>query len=86
MLDDKDKVNGLVHSYKYIVGLNLDHKIRKYTNIIPDPLFGIKESVEISIRTRLYATRASISPNIDGYTINFSVGVSGFANLIKLKD
>jgi len=71
--------------YNVIFGLNADYKLRTKINLIPDPYMGIKEKVETSIRTRLYVTKADYTPDLKGYSINFTIGLCGFGNMIRVK-
>ncbi|MDH6312498.1 hypothetical protein M2137_001269 [Parabacteroides sp. PFB2-10] len=77
-----DKENGLrLVDYNVIFGLNADYKLRKKINLTS----AIKEKVETSIRARLYVTRANFDPNLKGYSINLTVGICGFGNMIRLQ-
>ena len=68
-----------------IFGLNTDFKIGKRINLLPSSFTGLKEIVETSIRVRLYVAKANFFDDLNGYSINLSIGLSGFGNLIKLK-
>lgn len=76
----------VLSSNNFLFGLNVDYKYRKMLNIGPNLFWGIrlKEFVEYSVRSRIYITRASYFDNLNGYTINFSIGICGFGNLIKV--
>ena len=80
--DNKEAALRLV-DYNVIFGLNADYKIRTTINIAPN--MGVKEKVETSIRTRLYITKADFAPDLNGYSINLTVGLCGFGNMIRVK-
>lgn len=79
-----DEMERMVDS-NLIFGVNTDYKLKTRLKFVPDEMFGIKEKVETSIRTRLYITKASYFEDLTGYTMNLSVGLCGFGNLIRLK-
>lgn len=85
--DNKDdKENGLrIVDYNMIFGLNTDYKIKTRLKLIPNPYFGVKEKVETSIRARLYVTRVYYYKDLQGYSINLTIGLCGFGNMINLK-
>lgn len=85
--DNKDdKENGLrIVDYNMIFGLNTDYKIKTRLKLIPNPYFGVKEKVETSIRARLYVTRVYYYEDLQGYSINLTIGLCGFGNMINLK-
>lgn len=79
-----DEAERMVDS-NFIFGINTDYKLKTRLKLVPDEMFGIKEKVETSIRARLYVTKADYSEDLRGYTMNFSVGLCGFGNFIRLK-
>lgn len=84
--NDKDKDKNLrMVDYNVIFGLNADYKLRKRINLAYGSFSGIKEKVETSIRARLYVTRANFDPNLKGYSINLTVGICGFGNMIRFQ-
>ncbi len=70
--------------YNLIFGINTDYKINKRLNIVPVAYFGMKESVETSIRARLYITRTNYFDDLNGYSINLTIGLCGFGNMLRL--
>jgi hypothetical protein len=68
-----------------IFGLNTDYKIKTRLKLVPNTYFGVKEKVETSIRARLYVTRANYYEDLQGYSINLTIGLCGFGNMINLK-
>ncbi len=81
-----DKENGFrIVDYNIIFGINTDYKIRTRLKLVPNPFFGVKEKVETSIRARLYVTRANYYEDLQGYSINLTIGLCGFGNMINLK-
>ena len=81
-----DKENGLrIVDYNMIFGINTDYKIRTRLNLVPNPYLGVKEKLETSIRARLYVTRANYHEDLQGYSINLTIGLCGFGNMINLK-
>ena len=69
--------------YNVIFGLNADYKIRKRINMIPSVLTGYKENVQSSIRARLYITKVNYFDDLSGYSINLTIGLCGFGNMLK---
>jgi hypothetical protein len=53
-------------------------------NYIPDSFLKFRDYNEILVRTRLYITRANYSIDLNGYSINSSIGLSVLANLIDI--
>lgn len=84
-MDNKEDPLRIV-DYNFIFGINADYKIRKRIKLVPNPYFGLKESVETSIRARLYITRVSYYNDLNGYSINLTVGLCGFGNIIRLEE
>jgi len=77
-----NKENGLrMVDYNIIFGVNVDYKLR--TKI--KPFSYMPEKVETSIRARLYVTKANFSTDMNGYTVNLTIGLCGFGNMIRLK-
>lgn len=71
--------------YNFIFGLNTDFKLRTRLSFVPNPILGIKEKLETAIRARLYVTRANYHEDLKGYSVNLSLGFSGFGNKIRMK-
>jgi len=73
--------------YNVIFGINADYKLRTKINLLPNPFFGaaVKEKVETSIRARLYVTRANLTSDLSGYSVNLTIGLCGFGNMIRVK-
>ena len=72
-------------SENVVLGVNADHKLRTWIKITPDPLWGLRQKGEISIRARLFIARTDFAPNLNGYSINLSLSFGGFGNFIRLK-
>lgn len=72
--------------YNFIFGLNADYKIRKRIKLIPNSFSGAGESVETSIRARLYITRVNYFDDLNGYSINLTIGLCGFGNLLRINN
>lgn len=71
--------------YNCILGVNLDYKLKTTISITPFELLALREKVETSIRIKFYMTRANYLPDLKGNSINMTVGINGFGNLIRLK-
>ena len=80
--DPKDQLR--IVDYNLIFGINVDYKFKKRIKMMPNSLFGVKESVETSIRARFYITRANFYDDLNGYSINLTIGLCGFGNFLKL--
>lgn len=81
-----NKENGLrMVDYNMIFGINTDYRIKKRLNLISDSYFGRNEKVETAIRARLYVTKANYFSDLQGYSVNLTIGLSVFGNRITLK-
>jgi len=83
-----NKENGLrLVDYNVIFGINADYKLRTRINLLPNSVFGaaVKEKVETSIRARFYVTRANLSSDLSGFSVNLTIGLCGFGNMIRVK-
>jgi hypothetical protein len=70
--------------YNASFGLNADYKLRTLLNLIPTPFWGVKEKLDASIRARIYVNRAKYFEDLRGYSINLSIGFSGFGNFLRI--
>ncbi len=68
-----------------VFGVNTDFKIYTKIQLTPPSFFGIKEKAVTSIRARLYVARPNYYEDLQGYSINLTIGLCGFVNIIKLK-
>lgn len=72
-----------------VFGINADYKLRTKIKLIPDIPIAIfassKEKVETSIRARLCVSKANYTPDLNGYSINLTIGLCGFGNKIRLR-
>ena len=83
---DNQDDNLRIVDYNVIFGINADYKIRTKIGLIPNSSLGVKEKVETSIRTRLYITRANYHSDLQGYSINLTIGIGIFGNMIRLSE
>jgi hypothetical protein len=67
-----------------LFGVNTDFKLRTHISLLPSTLLSLKEKTETSVRARLYITRANFYGDLQGYSINFTLGISVFANPIRI--
>lgn len=68
-----DKENGLrMVDYSMVFGINTGYKLWTRLKLVPN--FGIKEKVDTSIRARLYITHANYQEDLQGYSINLTIG------------
>lgn len=83
-IDDLRLVDGNV-----VFGINADYKLRTKIKLIRDIPIAIlansNEKVETSIRARLCVSKVNYTPDLNGYSINLTIGLSGFGNMIRLK-
>jgi len=82
--NEEDKDLKLV-DYNLIFGLNADYKIKRIVNFTPSAFSGGKEYKETSIRVKLFANKVNYSNNLQGYSVNLSVGISWFMHRITLE-
>ena len=72
-----------------VFGVSADYRFRrKMVRLFPNSnpfSLGVREQMSASIRARLYVTRANFAPDMSGYAINFTVGVSGISNIIRVR-
>lgn len=82
--DKEDALRNVEYNFSF--GLNADYKIRKRIKLIPNSFSATGESVETSIRARLYITRANFFDDLNGYSINLTIGLCGFGNLLRINE
>lgn len=73
-----------INSLNWMAGLSTDLIINHRVNMVPNIFMNVRENVETSICARVYVAQTDYTTDINGYTINFAVGLSGFGNMIKL--
>ncbi len=83
--DVEDEDNLSLVDYNMIMGLNADYKLRTRLNLASTSSLGMKEKVETSLRARLYVTRVNYYDDLKGYSINLTIGLCGFGNMIRFK-
>ena len=71
--------------YNIAFGINADYKIRQRLSTVPNLFFGHRDMLETSIRTRLYIAKNDFYTDLNGYSINLSIGVSWFGKMLKLE-
>jgi len=81
---EEDKDLKLV-DYNLIFGLNADYKFKKIVSLTPSVFSGGKEYKETAIRVKLFASKVNYSDNLNGYSVNLSVGISWFMHQITLE-
>lgn len=69
--------------YNLIFGLNADYKFKKIVNLTPSTFSGGKEYKETAIRVKLFANKVNYSDNLNGYSVNLSVGISWFMHKVS---
>ncbi len=82
--DDEENRLRIV-DYNLIFGINTDYKIRTRLILMPNSIFGVKEKIDLLIRARLFITRAYYYEDLQGYSVNLTIGLCGFGNKIRLK-
>ncbi len=75
-----------LYDVNVIAGITGFYKIRNRLNLIPDPLIGLREFSETSIRTRFFVSGINYGNNLNGAMLNLTVSISGAGKLIKLKE
>lgn len=83
-INDTENEVRMVH-YNMIFGINTDFKLKTRLSLLPNPFLGVKEKLETAIRARLYVAKANYYNDLNGYSVNLTIGFSGFGNVIKLK-
>lgn len=79
--------NGLnLNSFTVLGGLTTYFKIRHRLNLLPDPLLGLREITETSIKARLFLAGANYGSSVKGASINLSVSISGMGKTLRLKE
>ena len=66
----------------------MDYKLQTRINLVDISTFSggkSKEKYDISIRSRLYVTRTNLTADLKGYSVNLTIGLCGFGNLIRIK-
>jgi hypothetical protein len=65
--------------------MHVDHKIGRRIKLASQVAhMGARERVETSIRARFHATRASYNTDLKGYSLNLTIGICGFGNLLRV--
>lgn len=82
-VNDDDPV--YMYDNNFLFGVNADCKLRKRIKLTPSPMMGAKEYVETSLRARLYITKTHYRSDLNGYSINLTLGICGFGNLLRVK-
>ncbi len=83
---DKNEQGDYLHmdDLNLIFGVNTDFKLRTHISLLPSTFLSIKEKTETSVRARLYITRANFYGDLQGYSINFTLGICVFANPVRI--
>ena len=81
---DEDERLSMVDNHM-VFGVNTDFKINTKIQLTPTPFLGVREKVVTSIRARLYVARPNYYEDLQGYSVNLTIGLCGFGNIIKLK-
>ncbi|HEX2396035.1 MAG TPA: hypothetical protein VHI78_11870 [Bacteroidales bacterium] len=82
--DEQHKGNLNMESYQAIFGINTDFKYRTRISLVAGTFAGFKEKSEYSLRTRLYLARGNYYDDLKGFSINLSIGICGFGNVLRL--
>jgi len=85
--DNKDNPDvGLrLVNYNLFAGICTDYKIRTRVNLSGSQFFQTSEITQTSIRARLYVARVHYFGNLQGISINLTIGICGLGNLIDLQ-
>lgn len=74
-------------SYNPVFGINYDYRFRKVINLVPNPFFSnYKESIDATIRAKLFIKPVNYTAEIKGLTFNFSLSINGFGRRVKIID
>jgi hypothetical protein len=68
----------------FLFGLNTDFKLRKNLSLIPETFLNTREYTEFLVRARVYVSKANIAPDLQGYSINLTLGIGMSGNAIRL--
>ena len=74
----RERTNG------FLGGFCVDYKLRTGLNIAPDYLKS-KECTNVSLHAKVYVAQVDFNDELQGMTINFSLGISIFDQFVKLK-
>ena len=80
---DGEENDLIITDYNLLLGLNVDYKIRKRLNTIPNVFLSRRDITETSIRSRLFVSRNDFYEDLSGYSINLSIGISWYFRLLK---
>jgi len=70
--------------YNYLFGLNLDVKLKTTISIIPPEFTSPRVKFETGIRIKLYVAHVNYNMDLEGNSINLTVGINRFCNLIRI--
>ncbi len=73
-----------LYNVNLLTGVTGYYKIRHWLNFLPDPLIGVREISEASVRTRLFVSGVNYGNNLSGASVNFSISISGGGKFMKL--
>lgn len=75
-----------LYNVNFLAGITGFYKIRYWLIFLPDPLMGVREMSEASLRARLFVSGINYGNNLNGASINFSISIAGGGKFIKLKN
>lgn len=75
-----------LYNVNMLAGVTGYYKFRHWLNFLPDPLIGVREISEASLRARLFVSGVNYGNNLNGASINFSISISGGGKFMKLKE
>jgi hypothetical protein len=83
----KDKSSGAPPlkniSCSLIAGLSADVKVRRVMYPLGHLVLNGRQFTETALRFRLFCSNVEFTPDVKGYTINFSLGLSSYCRLLK---
>ena len=78
-----DEVKHRERTNGFLGGLCVDYRLRTSLNIAPN-YFRAKECTGVFLRAKIYVAQADFSEELQGMTVNFSLGIRVFDQFVKL--
>jgi hypothetical protein len=70
-------------SYSLVAGVTADFKVRRVLYPVGHLLLNGRQFTETALHIKAYCSPTEFTPEVKGYTINFSIGLSSYCRLLK---
>ncbi|WBL21292.1 hypothetical protein [Zunongwangia sp. HRR-M8] len=80
---DGEEHDLIMTDFNFLLGLSADFKLRTHINTIPNLFLGRKDISFSAIRAKLFVSKNDFYEDLNGYSVNLSIGYSWFGNMLK---